>query len=221
MKIGEVAKLTGLTVSNIRFYEKKGLLEPAREVESDYRNYSEEDVERLKLIILYRKMDISVENIYMLLQEKISLKEVLERTLEDLYEKSEMLKGSIELCEKVLAEGNGSKINVDGYLDYVRSEESRGTRYAEIEEFLEEIADFMQVNKFRGDPYIGRVFRNPWVVRVLSVLVLALYVVVPVIDVLETLDAGGKISGTRLLMWLVLWLILATGFVRYRKWRNK
>lgn len=166
-------------------------------------------------------MNILVETIYWLRQEKLSLKEVLERTLEELYEKSEILKGSIELCEKVLTEGDVSKNNVDVYLDYVRSEESRGTRYAEIEEFLEEITDFMQVNKFRGDPYIGRFFRNPWVARILSVLVLVLYVLVPVIYVLETLDAGGKISGTRLLMWLVLWLVLAIGFVRYRKWRNK
>lgn len=31
MKIGEAAKETGLSISNIRFYEKKGLLEPARD----------------------------------------------------------------------------------------------------------------------------------------------------------------------------------------------
>lgn len=30
MKIGEVAQQTGLAVSNIRFYEKKGLLTPGR-----------------------------------------------------------------------------------------------------------------------------------------------------------------------------------------------
>ena len=34
MKIGEAAKETGLSISNIRFYEKKGLLEPEREAES-------------------------------------------------------------------------------------------------------------------------------------------------------------------------------------------
>lgn len=28
MKIGQAAQLTGLTISNIRFYERKGLLEP-------------------------------------------------------------------------------------------------------------------------------------------------------------------------------------------------
>ena len=32
MRIGEVAEQTGLSISNIRFYEKKGLIKPDREV---------------------------------------------------------------------------------------------------------------------------------------------------------------------------------------------
>ena len=221
MKIGEVSKLTGLTASNIRFYEKKGLLEPEREQESDYRNYSQGDVERLKRIILYRKMNISVENIYLLLQEKISLQEVVERTLEELYEKQEMLKGSIELCEKALDAGNILAADVDKYLSYVKSEETKGTRYAEMEELMEEIGDFMQVNQFRGDPYVGKIFRNPWVARVIAAVLLAIYVIVPIVYVIETLEAGGKISVARLLIWLFLWAILLMRFVVYKKWRNK
>ena len=49
MKIGQAAQLTGLTISNIRFYERKGLLEPERNDQSKYRNYSEQDI-RLSLI---------------------------------------------------------------------------------------------------------------------------------------------------------------------------
>lgn len=61
MKIGEVAEQTGLSISNIRFYEKKGLIEPKRNEQSKYRDYTEEDVKRLKQIILYRKMDMPLE----------------------------------------------------------------------------------------------------------------------------------------------------------------
>ena len=63
MKIGQAAQLTGLTISNIRFYERKGLLEPERNDQSKYRNYSEQDIRRLKQIILYRKMNMPIENI--------------------------------------------------------------------------------------------------------------------------------------------------------------
>ncbi len=44
MRIGEIAKRTGLNISNIRFYERKGLLTPKREQDSQYRDYTEEDV---------------------------------------------------------------------------------------------------------------------------------------------------------------------------------
>lgn len=63
MKIGQAAQLTGLTISNIRFYERKGLLEPERNDQSKYRNYSEQDIRRLKQIILYRKMNMPIEKL--------------------------------------------------------------------------------------------------------------------------------------------------------------
>ena len=44
MRIGEIAEKTGLSVSNIRFYEKKGLIGPNREEESKYRNYTDSDL---------------------------------------------------------------------------------------------------------------------------------------------------------------------------------
>ena len=62
MKIGQAAQLTGLTISNIRFYERKGLLEPERNDQSKYRNYSEQDIRRLKQIILYRKMNMPISS---------------------------------------------------------------------------------------------------------------------------------------------------------------
>lgn len=65
MKIGEVGNETGLSISNIRFYEKKGLLAPARKEESGYRDYTVEDVSRLKMILLYRKMRLPIETIYL------------------------------------------------------------------------------------------------------------------------------------------------------------
>ncbi|HZR41584.1 MAG TPA: MerR family transcriptional regulator [Ktedonobacteraceae bacterium] len=52
MFISELAKKTGLTVHTIRFYEEEGLLDTrhVRRGTNNYRYYSEEVVERLKLI---------------------------------------------------------------------------------------------------------------------------------------------------------------------------
>ena len=48
MTIKETEKSTGLSRSNIRFYEKEGLIAPARTEGNGYRDYSEADIENIK-----------------------------------------------------------------------------------------------------------------------------------------------------------------------------
>jgi len=62
MKIQELAKKTSLTVYTIRFYEKEGLLNSrhVRREENNYRNYSDEAIERLKLIKKFQGVDCSL-----------------------------------------------------------------------------------------------------------------------------------------------------------------
>ena len=62
MTIKEVEKKLNITRANIRFYEKEGLLQPKR-CDNEYRDYSEDDLKRLEKILLFRKCNISIENI--------------------------------------------------------------------------------------------------------------------------------------------------------------
>lgn len=50
MKIGELAKRTGFAESQIRYWERRGLLPPADRSGSGYRIYGEADVARLRLL---------------------------------------------------------------------------------------------------------------------------------------------------------------------------
>lgn len=52
MKIGELAKRTGLAPSAIRFYESAGLLKMVQRRANGYRTYPEEAVLALELIML-------------------------------------------------------------------------------------------------------------------------------------------------------------------------
>ena len=126
MKIVEVGKETGLSASNIRFYEKKGLLCPKRREESQYREYGPEDVRRLKEIMLFRKLGISVESIYLMYQGQADYDGLLLRQEEELSEQMEMLKGALELCRLLKGKGPASKLDVDGWLGYVYKEEKHG-----------------------------------------------------------------------------------------------
>ena len=53
MKINELEKELNISRANIRFYEKEGLLNPIRK-DNGYRDYKDEDISRLKLIIIFR-----------------------------------------------------------------------------------------------------------------------------------------------------------------------
>lgn len=77
MKIKEVEKLTGLTAKAIRLYESKGLLTVARLSENDYRDYTQEDVERLKTIAFLRTMDISISSIKDWVDGKLTLQDLM------------------------------------------------------------------------------------------------------------------------------------------------
>ena len=56
-KIGDVAKLKGLSRDTLRHYEKRGILTSQRE-ENGYRYYTDQDISRLISILYQRKMNI-------------------------------------------------------------------------------------------------------------------------------------------------------------------
>ena len=62
MNIAEAERRTGLSRANIRFYEKEGLLTPTRG-ENGYRDYTEDDVQTLRKIMLLRRLRLSVPDI--------------------------------------------------------------------------------------------------------------------------------------------------------------
>ena len=61
MKIGEVAKRSGVASSTIRFYEEQGLLPHVVRGANGYREYAESDVEQLRLVRHAQKLGFSLE----------------------------------------------------------------------------------------------------------------------------------------------------------------
>ena len=88
---GEVAKLCGVTVRTVQYYDNRNILVPSQLSEGGRRLYSEEDVKRMKVICFLRSLDIPVNAIGELLQE-----EHPERVIDLLLQQQEM-----ELKEEV------------------------------------------------------------------------------------------------------------------------
>ena len=91
LKVGEVARLTGLSVKTLHHYEVQGLAKPAGRSEAGYRLYGEEEVARLTFIKRAKLLGLGLEEIKELISLAAdcnegeivpSLKDVLEIQLE-------------------------------------------------------------------------------------------------------------------------------------------
>lgn len=60
--IGEVSSRLGLSRDTLRFYEKKGIIQPEKQ-KNGYRTYTYEDIKKLSSIIFYRRLNFSIEDI--------------------------------------------------------------------------------------------------------------------------------------------------------------
>ena len=80
MTINEIAKELNITKRAIKYYEEQGLLKVAKD-SNGYRNYSEQDVERLRIVSVYRKLGISISDIKKLLENEN--KDILLKILAD------------------------------------------------------------------------------------------------------------------------------------------
>ena len=63
MKIGELAKLTNVTIDTLRYYDKIGLLVPCGRRESKYRLYDMSAVDKLSKIKFYQQLGYKLEEI--------------------------------------------------------------------------------------------------------------------------------------------------------------
>ena len=67
---GELAKLCGVTVRTVQYYDARGILIPSDFSEGGRRLYSEDDLRRMKIICFLRNLDLPIDAISQILQEE-------------------------------------------------------------------------------------------------------------------------------------------------------
>jgi len=67
---GELAKLCGVSVRTVQYYDTRGILVPSELSEGGRRLYSEDDLRRMKIICFLRGLDLPINSIGELLAEK-------------------------------------------------------------------------------------------------------------------------------------------------------
>ena len=98
---GEIAKLCGVTVRTVQYYDTRGILVPTELTEGGRRLYSEDDLKRMRIICFLRDLGLPIDSISQMLSEDdpgsvISLllqqqEQALKEELEDRQEKLDKL----------------------------------------------------------------------------------------------------------------------------------
>ena len=100
---GELAKLCGVSVRTVQYYDDRGILIPSTLSEGGRRLYSEEDLKRMKIICFLRDMDLPINTIAQLLTDEHP-EDVIELLLD---QQAGLLREEIDLRQDRLEKLNG------------------------------------------------------------------------------------------------------------------
>ena len=133
MKINKVEELVGITKKNIRFYEEKGLITPARNEENMYREYSEADVEMLRRIKLLRQLSIPIEEIAKLQKGYLTLEDCMRRHRIYMEREEENLRQKKSICLQIEESKNQfAQLETEKYFQLMQEMENEGVRFVNV-----------------------------------------------------------------------------------------
>ena len=101
--VGAVAALTGVSVRTLHHYYHIGLVVPSVRTPAGYRGYTDADIERLHLVLVYRSVGMPLEDIRALLDDpSADVLEHLRRQYELLLEQADRLQYTIKAVEEMM-----------------------------------------------------------------------------------------------------------------------
>lgn len=152
--IKKLAEIAGVSTRTLRYYDEIGLLKPCRINSSGYRIYGEKEVDILQQILLYRSLDIKLEDIHNIItnpnfdicnslnehrKNLISKKNQLDKIILTVEKTIEYKKGEIEMTNKEKFEGlkkEKLKKNEERYGEEIRNKYGEKTINEANKKFL-------------------------------------------------------------------------------------
>ena len=140
--IKEAAELSGVSVKTLHYYDKIGLLVPVKS-ENGYRTYSQEDLERLQVILYYKYLGFSLDQIAELLaEEKSNLLPHLTKQLDYLTQERQRLDTLISTLHKTIQEQKGErKMTIEEKFMGFSYQDHQKYHQKAVEEYGQEVMD--------------------------------------------------------------------------------
>jgi DNA-binding transcriptional MerR regulator len=142
-RIGELARLSGLSVKTIRFYSDRGLVPPAERTGAGYRLYDERALARLELIRALRELGASLADVEMVLTRTLDLSALVAMQLESVEAQLRVLRVRRAVLRAIASgEFEGEELRTMTRLAHISDEERRRI----VEEFLDEVLGGLDVD---------------------------------------------------------------------------
>ena len=139
MTVHEISKLTGLSIRTFQYYDRIGLLPPAKYTEKGYRLYDSKQLEILQQILLFRELGFSLKEIKRIIDNPhLDRNEVLEKQITMLEMKKEHLENLIVFAREIQKSG-GTNMSFNAFDTKKMDEYSRQAKalWADTEEYKE------------------------------------------------------------------------------------
>lgn len=112
MIINEVEHIVGLSKKSIRYYEENGLLNPKRNKNNDYRIYSKEDIEKLKVIKFLRELNVPIRELKLLNEGNLTLQDCMKERIKKIESEEDNYQKIKNMCIDI-SKSNESFQNID------------------------------------------------------------------------------------------------------------
>ncbi len=129
MNIKQAETLSGISRRNIRYYEQEGMIHPSRNQENDYREYSDSDINTLKLIRALRMVDMPLEQIRNIIAGEIEIHQAAAEQELRLKQKAQALETAIRFCRELGGLSNEQITDIDAVLSRMDAPENRGNLF--------------------------------------------------------------------------------------------
>src|SRR5919197_1928966 len=116
-RIGELAKVAGVTVRTLHHYDELGLLSPSARTGGGHRLYTAEEVERLYRLLALRGLGLPLDEIGALLETSDGVAETVRRHLERVERQASALNELRTRLTQLLAALDGGEDSSQGFLD--------------------------------------------------------------------------------------------------------
>ena len=108
MRINEVVKLTGVSARTLQYYDEIGLLIPQK-LDNGYRDYTEENLEKLQKILFYRFLKFKLNDIKELLEGDFDNLKILEQQRKLIIREKEKFEVILHNIEKTISNYKGEQ----------------------------------------------------------------------------------------------------------------